>query len=457
MKRLKKAIVATVCSILFFVHIIIAQNTPVNFEASGTGATTTLATDYQSLGVNPANLGYPQNGRMIHFSLLETGFSLTSDAITRKGLWQTFVSKNINDFTLQDKKNAAALFGGAGFLMDANINLASFSIQNKKLGGIGFVIRDRMSNMVKFNDKLAELIFLGKDAPYFQNAQPLSLDQLFKDSRISGNWYREIMLGYGRRLLKLPGIKLYVGADIKYILGYGNLNIYSDDKDGFFARSAITPFAEVKYDASTPTALSKSGFKPVGHGWGIDMGATARLLDVFKVGIAFNDLGSITWDAETYEAPNIQVDSISSSGFDSYQFLSEIKTLFLNNHMLQWQGTGKYTTGLPAHLKLGASFNPAKWFEVGVDMYAPLNDHAANLDKAIYSAGGFFRLGSLAKISVGYVDGDIYENNVPVGLAFGIRNWEMGMATGDVLTFFRHKQPTLSIGTGFLRFKFGPA
>ena len=440
-------------SVLLLVVITLkAQHTPEAFESAGTGATTTLVTDYQSLGVNPANLGFPQDERLIHLSFLETGFSFTSDAISRKDIWQNIISKNVNEFSREDKLQAANVFSGAGFLMNTNINLVSFSFQHETLGGLGFVVRERMGNQIRLNKNLAELIFLGKNASYFQSGQPTSLRQIFDESKISGSWYREIILGYGRRVLKLPGIKLYVGLDAKYILGYGNLNI-SNLQGNFSARSSITPSMDINYDNSSPTALAQSGLTPVGHGFGIDVGGTIKFLDMIKAGVSFNDLGSITWDSETYEAKNITVDSISSSGFDSYNFISEVKDIFQNQHIFQWKGRKEYTTGLPAHVKLGASFNPFDWVEFGVDMYAPFNGHAANMDKVIFSTGGYFQIGSLLKLSAGYVTGDVYVDNYPVGITFGFPNWEMGFSTGDITTFFRHENPTLSLSTGFLRFK----
>ncbi|MGM0648348.1 MAG: DUF5723 family protein [Bacteroidota bacterium] len=433
-----------------------SQHMPQYFEAGGTGAVTTLVTDYQALGINPANLGFPQDGRMIHFSFLESGFSWASDAITRKDIWQTFISNNMDGFSLQDQKQAALAFSNAGFIMQSNLNLVSFSFQNELLGGIGLVIRDRISNQVRLNSNLAELIFLGNDAPYFQNLQPTSLKEIFENSKISGSWYREIILGYGRKFMSLAGLELYAGADVKYILGYGDLNIYSDGKD-FVARSSITPYMDIHYDNSSPTAMAQSGFQPVGHGMAFDLGATIKYRDIFKAGLAINDLGSINWESENYQAPNIKVDSVASDGFNSYKFVDEIKQLFANDHILQWQGAQSYSTGLPANVRLGGSINPIKWFEVGVDVMAPLNNHAANLDKAIFSAGGYFKIGDVVRLSLGYVDGDIFHRNMPFGLAFGFRHWQYGFATGDLLTFFRQENPTLSFTSGFLRFKFGPA
>lgn len=442
--------------ILFFFlfHFSMAQTSAGFFESAGTGVSTTMATDFQSLGVNPANLGFPQDKRAFHLSIMEASFSLSSDALKREEIWQTFVSGSSDGLTQAEKTDAAMAFAGSGFLLDANINLLAFSFQNKKLGGFAFLIRERLDNQLRMNSNLAELVFLGQDASYLQSGQQTSLKEIFDGSKLAGSWYREYVLGYGRRVLKIPSLQLFVGADVKYIQGYGNMNIYSENGD-FYARSAISPFFDIDYQNTSPTAMATDGLKAVGHGFGIDLGATVKLFDKLKVGMAFNDLGSITWDGNTYEAPNIQVDSIGSSGFDSYSFISELQTMIENDELLNWNGTKSYTTGLPAHMKLGASFRPVKWFEFGVDMYAPLNNHAANLDKAVFSAGGYFRMGSIAKISLGYVNGDIYHHNMPFGFCLGFAVWEMGIATGDVLTFFRQENPTLSLTTGFLRFKFG--
>ncbi|MFW6224212.1 MAG: DUF5723 family protein [Bacteroidota bacterium] len=433
-----------------------AQTTVGSFESSGAGISTTTSTDYQCLGVNPANLGFQQDDRFLHFTLAESSFALSSDALSRKDIWKNYISISSDGLSYAEKIEAAQVFAGAGFVLDFNITLGAISLQNEKSGGLAFMVRERLDNQFRIQTRLADLLFLGYNAPVFDNQQNITAKDIFEGSRISGSWYREYMVGYGRRVLKMPALKLYVGADVKYIQGYGNLNIYTDDND-FYAKSSITPFMQVDYQGPSPTALAGSAaeLKAVGHGLGFDFGATLKIIDKIKVGLAINDIGSITWDGETYEAPNITVDSVSTDGFDSYNLIAEFKPLFENNSILKWQGAEQYTTGLPAHVKLGCSFMPIKWFEFGVDMYAPLNNHAANLEKAIFSAGGYFRLGNITKLSMGYVNGDIYHHNIPMGLVFCVKWWEFGMATGDVFTFFRQDNPTLSLAVGFLRFKFG--
>lgn len=445
--------------LLFFVFKAIipplsAQTTLSSFEASGTGVSTTMANDYQSLGINPANLGFQGDERSLHFSFLESSISLSSDALSRSDIWETFVKGGMDGFSNEDKINAAKTFAKSGFMLNADFNIAAFSFQNDALGGIALMIRERFNNQFRMNDNLAELLFLGNRAEYLQNNRGTSLGTIFDGSKLSGSWYREIILGYGRKFMDIAGIELFAGADVKYILGYGNLNIYGEG-DEFYARSAITPGMEIDYDISSPTTIAKSGFEPVGKGFGLDFGATARFLEIFKVGVSFNDLGSITWDGNTYEAPNINVDSISSDGFDSYNFVQEFKEMFGNDHLIQWKGREEYKTGLPAHVKFGGSIKPIKWFEAGFDIYAPLNNHAANMDKAIYSFGTYLRIANAAKLSLGYVNGDVYNENIPLGMVFIIRNWEWGIATGDIMTFFRQENPNISIASGFLRFKFG--
>ena len=53
------------------------------FTSTGRGVSTTFATDYQALGINPANLGWDKEfkGKTIAFGFLETGFSFDSKII----------------------------------------------------------------------------------------------------------------------------------------------------------------------------------------------------------------------------------------------------------------------------------------------------------------------------------------------------------------------------------------
>jgi len=58
------------------------------FSSTGRGVSTTFATDYQSLGINPANLGWSKEfkGKTIAFGLGETGFSASSKLFNNESI-----------------------------------------------------------------------------------------------------------------------------------------------------------------------------------------------------------------------------------------------------------------------------------------------------------------------------------------------------------------------------------
>ena len=79
--------------ILFLSETSFGQLESTAFSATGRGGVaTTFATDYQTIGINPANLGFVKSFRdpLITFGIGEFSTTITAEPLTRDELIQTF-------------------------------------------------------------------------------------------------------------------------------------------------------------------------------------------------------------------------------------------------------------------------------------------------------------------------------------------------------------------------------
>ncbi|NVO01775.1 MAG: hypothetical protein HXX09_03660 [Bacteroidetes bacterium] len=455
-------------SLIFSSIIVTAQKEISSFSATGSGVATAFLSDYQCLGVNPANLGWQRNPvAPIHLSLLEGGASVYSDALMKNELMRDFIYNKKTHFTLEQKVDAALAFANNKFSMNADVAWLSFSYQKPKLGGFAFTVRERTTFNSYFNDEFAQLVFQGYSAPYFDSlaivngdtagfsSMPKTLGELANGTKISGTWYREYVIGYGRSFISSDNFKLYAGIDVKYLSGYGILDIKDENKQlsGF---SALSPFLNVSYANSTPSITSGSGMKSVGSGFGFDIGATVELFKKLKIGVALNDIGSITWDGNVYEAKDTVVNMVYNQGFYSFQMIDEIKKLIMDSTMFNWQGKSSHKVALPANMRIGVNYNLSERTSVGADCYIPVNDNAGSFDKAIIGVGANIGLWKFLTASVGVGFGGNYGFVVPLGFVVNVGDkWEIGIASRDAVTFFKKSNPTMSAALGFLRFNIG--
>ena len=76
--------------------LVLGQGEGSVFNSTGRGVSTTFASDYQALGINPANLGWSKEfkGKTLAFGFGETGFSASSK------LFNNPVIKDIRSFPL---------------------------------------------------------------------------------------------------------------------------------------------------------------------------------------------------------------------------------------------------------------------------------------------------------------------------------------------------------------------
>ncbi len=473
------------------VLITAAQNEGSAFTLTGTGVATPFATDYQALGINPANLDLPPlfEGKNTAIGLAEFGVSLHSRALTRSELRQNLLDEDIEELTTDEQRAFAREFANTPFAADADVMMVGVCHKTENIGAFGFSMRDRMDFYSELGPLVSEIILLGYTASYFNslvlangdtipndgNFDPdtldivqgftsadnaLSISELIAGTKMHFSWIREFNFGYGKRLNVSEDLEWYAGIGVKYLLGQGmiKLDAASGSATGF---SALSPVFNINYDEiddNNPSALaSNSGrFTPVGRGFGIDLGITALIGKKLMLSAAGTDIGSMKWDGNVYALNEQLLLQYENAGIESVDFIDQIGQLNGGDGLIDWEGKEDYVTQLPAMARFGAGLRAGKYLRLGADLSMPLGNDVASLERMNIALGAEYGLMAWLRLSAGLVHGGNYDFIVPAGITFviGDGTYEAGFASRDLVTYFIEDHPTLSLSTGFLRFRF---
>jgi hypothetical protein len=466
-----------------------AQTEGSAFSSTGRGVATPFATDYHALGINPSNLDWAPmyEGKSVTFGFLEVSTSLYSEALAKEDLRKNLTQADFNELTPEEQQQAVLDFANSALAFDLDVMATGLAVRTNKLGGFGFSVRERVDFFSIMGPQVAELGILGFESDYFdflvtaqgdtipndgshdlsqedieegitllENAQ--SISDLLDGTHMSLSWMREFNFGYGKRVWSNDNMALYGGIGAKVLVGSAFLQIDAEDGEAA-AFSAMSPYFNIDYGAeavSNPSAIPESNsLKPVGLGFGIDLGASISIQDQFKIGLAITDIGSITWDGNVYELNDILLTTFENPGVETLSILDQVSSLTGSDGVLEWTGTASHTSKLPTQIRLGAGWHIEDKLRVGVDMVLPANDELSNLDKAVVAVGGDFIPMPWLVLSAGFINGGNYDFKIPAGVTFviGGGTWEAGIASRDIITFFSETQPTVSFSTGFLRFR----
>lgn len=476
----------------FLINYTFAQHEGSVFTATGrAGVSTTFATDYQSLGINPANLGFPAyEGRKSTMGYSETGVSVFSSALTKSELRQSITNFVDTNFTYEQKLDAVSKFAGEPFSLNFDGTYFGYSFQHDKIGGFAICIKEKFNWYSNLNAQVTNLAFLGYSAPYFDSlllndgttvsnssgnyyaykdqiskgisAAPQMISQLFDGSKINMLWYREYNIGYGRKILGLGDLELLGGVGVKYLQGFAIMDAKVENGK-LEAFGAFTPKLNIDFGAAAltnPSTITQSSFlpKPIGSGWGFDIGANLVFKENTKLAIAITDIGSVKYTGNVYEIKDTLLIDINTEGFNSYNFFMEMSKIAGESGIFKWKGEKEITAALPTTVRIGASQKFFKVLEIGADIIAPVTAGAGNFDKALFSVGADLLLFNKIRLSSGFITGGNYgtKKNIPVGITViapgGV--WEGGIASRDAVTYFTQESPNLSLAFGFLRFRF---
>ena len=464
----------------------LAQTEMSAWTATGRGGVaTTFVTDYQAIGINASNLGWTSKyeGKTFTLGLLEGSYSLYSEALTKDEVRNTFIkTAKQEDLTYDEKIAAARDFTESGFAINLDVQAIGMALTTENAGGFAFGVRDRVRWFSKLSQPASEILFLGYNAPYFDQSfftsatdtiattnpdsinyasasVPNPMSDILDGSKLQLSWMREYSLSYGVKIAEGESVSIYAGAGIKYIQGIGYMDVQASGGQ-LNAYSALAPGFGVDYGSGSslnPSSVDSSGsFSSVGSGIGFDFGVSIIANEKLKIGFAINDIGSVTWDGNVYQAKDTLLFDANDGGINSLNIFTESGDLAGDNGLFTWNGLAERKVKLPTMIRAGASYMFGEKFEAGVDFILPANEEPGNIDKAVIAVGADLKPIPWLRLSAGFITGGNYGFNLPVGLTVSIPSgsWEAGIASRDALTFFTSESPTLSLATGFLRFRF---
>jgi hypothetical protein len=444
------------------------------FNSVGCGYSTTLLSDYQCIGINPANLGWSWDDHTVHFSFLESGFNIYTNALTKSQLSNDLFNNSF-ELDYEGQLKAAQSFTNTRMWGQAGITWLGISFNNEKAGGFAFTIRDRLLWNTVLDSAAAQFTFLGYHAPYFDSlavnngdtsgysTNPSLASSVYGSTKAHFIWYREYAFAYGRKIFGNKNFTLYGGITARYIAGYATAK-YQADGDNIDAYSALGPEFQVDYGVSTPSEIGGSGIKKVGSGYSIDIGVTVEILKKIKAGVAIIDIGQIKWNGNVYQAKNINVYKISTPGITNYNIFQQGQLINVDGLPSEgdlYYGVPSKTVRMPTQLRLGGSWRIIQPVEVGLDVDMPFNKNLpGSYDKAILGVGGRYMPAKWIEVQLGLVTGADVGTNWPIGVVFyPVRNqntaWTMGIATRDISTLWRQEDIMASVVSGFFRISLG--
>ena len=486
---MRKAIIALL--ILGSINTVSGQTEAGVFTATGRAAATPFVTDYQALGINPGNLDLTPEyeGKMVTFGIAEGSASMYSSFFSKEEVRNTFLRNDFQTLDQQQRRDYAANLAGEDTRLNLDIITSGVSVRMGNAGTIAFSTRERIDASTTLGPKVAEVLFLGYSSDYFSELvlttgdtipntgnlsadtlnlvekgivdieNALSLAQFADQTSIGFSWIREFNLGYGKKIYSTEDMEVHLGVGGKLLIGnaYMQVDIEGTNVDAF---AALSPLFDVPYGdlaAENPSSLAENAppLKPVGLGWGVDLGTTIVYKEKLLITAAVNDIGEMTWDANLYQLDNQLFTEYEEDGSETVDFIEEIVNFAGSEGIFDWQGLTKQKTKLPTTGRLGVGFTLNEKLRLAADAVMPVQESVINIDKPIISAGADFRPLPFIQLSAGMVAGNNEVAKIPVGLTFivGKGTWEAGIASRDMITWFTESNPTASLSWGFLRFR----
>ena len=455
-----------------------AQNELSNFSATGRGGViNSFATDYQVIGINPANLGRNPNFQ-VAFTIAEVGAGLGSQSFNKTTLKHVLYDGGQSISAAEKASLVNQLTGDNVLNLNVDITSLALSISLPNgFGGLAFSNRQRVAGHLALNHNAADVIVNGRSAaslqPYYRfnpatgtitpgSSLPPTVAQFLDGTSIQAAWTSEYNVAYGVQVFENTGFKLSAGLGYRYIQGIGisDIRISGGTVDAY---NALSPLFNVNYgnlaNGSNPNFNYEtgSGLHPVGRGNGFDFGLAAEVGKIIRVGASVTDIGSMTWTGNVLQGKDQPLRQVNGAGVDTYNIFKELGNQFSNADatLFTYEPAKERTAALPAKLRLGGGVKVGKFFETGLDVTLPLNKVAGNITAPFVGLGLDYKPLNWVKLSTGFTGGAGYGKSLPLGLTLVTPVWEAGISTRDVVGLFSETSPYSSVAFGVLRFKIG--
>lgn len=342
-----------------------------------------------AVGLNPALLALGSR-RTWEFSAFpfsalgaDAGASFLSDKLTQ-------LANNTADLDSGGHSDALSLLKDDGLSGRGDVRVFGAYYHQQDLGGFAFTFTTHSGIRTKIPSKVVD--FLNNYVSFADQAVDIT------DIDAQGLWYNSWTASYGRNIVSAEGLKLAVGAAVKYIQGLGYLRLeegaelhtrplaqqrirFEADYSLRYAFIDVFDRSKSNEDISIWDIFSGSA----GSGYGFDLGAALAFggddeKPAFIFASSINDIGSINWTENTIErrADNV-VDTVG------YQSNPEAIVDTLSALAGTVTRIGSFSTSLPTTLRLGASMN---FKQLGLLTVGPEITLAAELTTGMTSVVG---------------------------------------------------------------------
>ena len=466
------------------------------------GVGSTFVTDYLASGINPANVALEKDFRdpVASFGLLQGGGSFYTESFKFFELMQVAGQS----FDIGGKRKAVEKLADKETSGSGDVIHLGLSVRIPKINtAVAFTVQDYFQGYGRLNRNAAELLFLGRQASYFNklelatgqiinnpypdlppaavvrgfSEQVANYSSFFDGTRISGSWYRAWTVSAGYKLLETYKVALYLGVGVKLLQGMASVDIKAENGQLAESSLALSPSLGISmgdslqdFNPSFAGVDNPSSFmaglvfpEPAGSGSGLDLGLHLTLFRNVHLAVALNNFGRMRWRGNAYRLPDIPLEQFGGSGFNSFNVLNfnpETFNLSGAGSPVQWEGTQENIARLPGLWRFGLSYDWVNTLHAGFEAVLPANRVAGNLEQPFFALGCDFWLTRAFKFQTGLNTGGNSSNKVnwSAGLAYHSfkRNFEAGLAFRDMTTFFNQSLgsgSTLSLSGGFLRFK----
>ncbi|MBC8047035.1 MAG: hypothetical protein H7Y00_09590 [Fimbriimonadaceae bacterium] len=449
---------------LFFSTAYLQAQTGSLFNYTGSsGLSTVYATDYQAIGINPANIP-GDTAHAMALSIGETAFSFFSEALIKDDV-RDIIFNNDDALDSAEQQTLALAFLNNGVTFDVDVRTIGLSFKATDAIGIALSFDGSSQYFSKFSESAASLIFEGYDFDEYIDTiivtpddtfgvayEPLSLSELMNGTALRFNVRSDINLAVGARLINQNDLIIYGGVGLKYIMGYAYFDLKAEGDQTIGVSSLGLGIFELD-ENDTPSEIVNEVYKPVGKGFGVDLGVSAKLGEKISLGLSIIDIGKMKYQANVLQLNNVVLDTIRFSGVTTDNPVQLIQQILEDNNVLEYSGLTEIGVALPTTLRIGAGYQATNFLRIGADAAVPFNNVAGAYENALVGIGGEITLAKVIKLSAGASFGGGYNTNISGGFVLDFKIWELGIATRDIKTLFGQESPTVSMAIGVLRFK----
>jgi hypothetical protein len=442
------------------------------------GAVTATAKDWEAIGINPANLGW-SNNNSFSLSVANIGINIQDQALTIHEVRST----QFDSLTQQQRQQAyEAMTTPGGMNAAVSANFFSFSIHNKKWGGLAISLTDHayahmyfspsaakiITDLVDINDSATLIKAIRKDSSLLRETPA----QLLDGTTMGGYHYRELNIDYGHKLLTINirstgkggasfenseylnysaktsdtvsnPLEIFGGFGIKPIWGIGQFS-------SIFSGGQNIEEGTYVYNSDYLSKFPSNLFQANGRGFGLDLGLNASYKK-WKLGVSVTDIGSIKWQNIDF----ITTPLVFPTNYDSLRQHVQGNGKILDYFFDQSPGPD-YTTQLPTKFRLGVSYKVSNGIQLASDFVAPLNSVPGNLLSPYVSVGAQVNVFHYIELNLGFATEKGFNYVVPAGVFVNfIGGIDFYVGTNDVTAFLNNESGhVLSLAAGIRVFGF---